>query len=335
MHISRPTKWLSFFQIFWLCWRGRSKGERGLREAAGLPEERELSQVLGKLKTGTYCCCPSWYYHHRQADKPFHATWLLQQNLSKQNIHQGPHLTQPSSVNHSYLSVNSLLKEEAVRDDQSLKDRKWACWQCGKECNQSGEPWQLWERGRCGWKIQWLGEEVEMRVKWLATAGQGKGKGCRGECELKGRPQISLCQREEASAWVCKQLWKDRCIGILCKSFLLLIAKGKFPWLCKEMALGLQKTKKIYGEILLLLNSWITFDCRVKQILITWKSHTHYLETALLKNLRVCVAHHSRSKNWNRKGRKGKPNLTKLSEMLWGKTEELFWSFVFCLYFGH
>lgn len=30
----------------------------GLYEAVGLPEGRELSQVLGKLKIGTRCCFP-------------------------------------------------------------------------------------------------------------------------------------------------------------------------------------------------------------------------------------------------------------------------------------
>lgn len=86
---------------------------------------------------------------------------------------------------------------------------------------------------------------------------------------------------------MCKQLGKDRCIGILCKSSFLLRAKGKFPWLYEQMVLGLQKTKKIYWEILLLLNSFITGDCRVKQILTTWKPPTHYLATALLKILSV------------------------------------------------
>lgn len=129
------------------------------------------------------------------------------------------------------------------------------------------------------------GGRMEMWVKWLVTAGEGKGKGCRCECELKGRPQISLCQRKESSVWVCKQLG-NRLIGILCKSFFLLRAKAKFPRFYEQMVLGLQKIKKICGEILLLLISLITSDCRVKQIL-TWRPSTHYLATALLKLLRM------------------------------------------------
>lgn len=84
-----------------------------------------------------------------------------------------PHLTQLSSPNCNYLSANSLLKEEAVREDWGLgKGRKWTGWRCGKDCNQSSKPWQLWERRRCGWKTQWPEEEVEMRIKWLVTARQ-------------------------------------------------------------------------------------------------------------------------------------------------------------------
>lgn len=88
-----------------------------------------------------------------------------------------------------------------------------------------------------------------MGVKWQVTAGEGKRKGCRHECELKGRPQISLWK--EGGVWVCEQLGKARCIGILCKSFFLLRKKAKFPWAYEQMVLGLQK-------ILLLLNSLIT-----------------------------------------------------------------------------
>lgn len=170
-----------------------------------------------------------------------------------------------------------------------------------------------------------------MRVKWLVTAGEGKGKECRCECELKGRPQISLCQGKEASIWVHKQLGNNRRIGILCKSFFLLRAKAKFPWLYEQMVLGLQKIKKICEEILLLLNSLITSDCRVKQIL-TWKPSTHYLATALMKILRMYCPF---PKPKQKKSKRTTPTSLSCLKCYEAGHMNCVWSFGFCFCFGH